>query len=112
MSSESPASNKPTPSPPQADHNQAITLIIDVFGNPAEWERLKGHPVVFTPNRLGDAGVRSEYPGSLVPDQSAARPLLDGLVGLLVNLDREDVRRFFYTHAWGVLVQTAKGDWR
>ena len=50
---------------------------------------LKAHPVVFTPNRLGDAGVRSEYPGSLVLDRAVTRPSLNDLVGLVVNLDRE-----------------------
>ena len=60
---------------------------------------LKAHPVVFTPNRLGDAGVRSEYPGSLVLD---AVPREDGAIRVLVDpgLDNKDFRQFFYAHAW------------
>ena len=41
-----------------------------------------------------------KHHSGLLPYRITARPLLDELVGLLVNLDREALHRFFYAHAW------------
>ena len=63
---------------------------------------LGAHPAVF-PSwfGLGNTGVRSEYPGSLVFDWAAV-PREDADIRVLVDLglDREAFRRFFYTSAW------------